>query len=196
MVYYLLRGNAQWVWLLISSLGFYALASGGFLVFVLVEALLIFAFTKVFETKKSKGLFILELVLIFGIVVVLKYAGWFGPGFAGFLARLNFAGKTAGGSLNYIVPLGISYYSISGISYSIDVFRDKYPSEKNFAKVLTFISFFPVLTQGPINRYDELNKQLFTYHKFRYENLTYGILRMIWGFFKKAVIADRLVGAV
>ncbi|MCQ2529959.1 MAG: hypothetical protein MJ086_01705 [Lachnospiraceae bacterium] len=181
---------------MVSSLGFYALASGGFLVFVLVEALLIFAFTKVFETKKSKGLFILELVLIFGIVVVLKYAGWFGQGFASLLGQLNFAGKTAGSSLNYIVPLGISYYSISGISYSIDVFRDKYPAENNFAKVLTFISFFPVLTQGPINRYDELSKQLFTYHKFQYENLTYGILRMIWGFFKKLVVAERLSAVV
>ena len=186
LVYYLLPGRLQWMWLLAAGLVFYALCSYGLVLVPAADALIAFCFGKYFETKKKKWMMVLELVLIIGILFVFKYAGWLGTGWTGLLTGFSF-----GRAETWLVPLGISYFSIMAISYSVDVFRGVSEAEKNFAKLLLYLSFFPVMTQGPICRYEEMRRQLTTYHKFRYENLTSGIQRMIWGFFKKLVLSGR-----
>ena len=93
--------------------------------------------------------------------------------------------------VNIIVPMGISFYTFASIGYIIDVGRGKYDAERNLGRYALFVSFFPSIIQGPINRYDDVGKQLAEPHRFSYENLTYGAQLILWGFFKKLVIADR-----
>ena len=93
--------------------------------------------------------------------------------------------------MNIIVPMGISFYTFSSIAYIIDIGRGKYDAERHLGKYALYVSFFPCIIQGPINRYNDVGKQLGEPHKFSYENLTYGAQLILWGFFKKLVIADR-----
>lgn len=187
LVYYLIPGKIRWIWLLLAGLVFYALASGGLILVPLIDALVAYLFGKLFETRKKRILMFLELVLIIGVLILFKYAGWFGSFWPQAVKDLSFLSPE-----NLIVPLGISYYSIMAISYSVDVYRDTIRAEQSFAKLLLFLTFFPVVTQGPICRYEDTMRQLTEVHRFRYENLTFGIQRMIWGFFKKLVISERL----
>ena len=92
--------------------------------------------------------------------------------------------------------MGISFYTFKSIGYLIDVNRGKHPAQKNVAKFALFVSFFPQIIQGPISRYDVLSKTLYEEHAFDSEKIRRGLMRVLWGFFKKLVIADRLVTAV
>lgn len=91
-----------------------------------------------------------------------------------------------------IVPLGISYYTFSIISYLVDIYRKKYPAQKNLFKFLLFVVYFPKILQGPIARYDKLAPSLYEGHSFDFQRISLGLQLFIWGIFKKLVIADRL----
>ncbi|MBR5931598.1 MAG: MBOAT family protein [Lachnospiraceae bacterium] len=187
LVYYLTPQKGQWIVLLLASLVFYWLCSKGFLIFLLLFAGIIYVFARSFETGKKKLLVLLEVAILIVLLIVLKYAGWFGDGFVRFLSTISFQKP-----LSFVAPLGISYVLLTGIGYSVDVFRGTVTAEKNFLKVLSFLSFFPAITQGPINRFSDLSGQLMEGHRFSYEALVFGIQRMLWGFVKKLVIAGRL----
>jgi len=97
---------------------------------------------------------------------------------------------------SFIAPLGISFYTFQSIGYLLDSYWEKVQPEKNFLKVLLFVSFFPQMTQGPISSYSDLHDELFTVHSFEYDRYVCGAERMIWGFFKKMVVADALAPCV
>lgn len=92
-----------------------------------------------------------------------------------------------------VVPVGIAFYTLQLSGYLIDVYREKYKAEKNFLKFISFSTFFPLMLQGPISRYGQLADQLYNKAKRTdiYRNFTFGAQLMLWGFFKKLVIADR-----
>ncbi|MGB4985107.1 MAG: MBOAT family O-acyltransferase, partial [Erysipelotrichaceae bacterium] len=92
----------------------------------------------------------------------------------------------------FILPIGISFYTLQLISYLIDVYRDKTILERNYFKLLLFASFFPTMIEGPICRYNDVKPQLFQNEKIDYANLKNGILRISYGAIKKIVVADRL----
>ena len=94
--------------------------------------------------------------------------------------------------INLLVPLGLSYYTFNSIGYLIDIGRGRQEAVKNLGKFALFVSFFPSITQGPLFRYCDVGVQLTSPHAFKYENLKYGAQLMMWGFFKKMVIADRV----
>ncbi len=98
--------------------------------------------------------------------------------------------------VNIIVPLGISFYSFQAMGYLIDIGRGRYEAERHFGRLALFLSFFPTIVQGPINRYGDIGPQLASEHKFDYDNLKFGAQLILWGFFKKMVIADRAAPAV
>ena len=133
--------------------------------------------------KKQRRLFYLTLILNFGVLALLKYTS----------PVLEAAGRPA---LNLVLPLGISFYTFQSMGYLIDVYGEKYAPEKNPAKFALFVSFFPQLIQGPIARHDQLAHQLTEPHRFDWENIHRGALLMLWGFFKKKVIADRALPLV
>lgn len=94
-------------------------------------------------------------------------------------------------ALELFLPLGISFYTLQAISYVIDVYRGKYKADRHFGRVALFLSFFPTIVEGPIARYDQVAQQLYEGHSFNYVNLTQGAQLILWGMFKKLVIADR-----
>jgi D-alanyl-lipoteichoic acid acyltransferase DltB (MBOAT superfamily) len=94
-------------------------------------------------------------------------------------------------SISMIVPLGIYVYTLQSISYIVDVYRGKIQAETRLWRYGLFMSFFPIIMQGPISRYDQLAHQLSTPHSLEYTNLKFGAQLILWGYFKKLVIADR-----
>jgi len=134
------------------------------------------------------------LVFNFGILAVIKY-GDFAIENVNSVLNLFHTGKQLS-LIGFALPLGISFYTFQTMGYLIDVYREKYPYEKNIFKLALFISFFPQVIQGPISRFDDLKETLFGKHEFQLRNLTFGLQRILWGFFKKLVIADRLLIAV
>ena len=95
-------------------------------------------------------------------------------------------------SMNWVLPLGISFYTFQSVGYLIDVKRGKYPPEKNFFKYALFASFFPQMIQGPISRYDMLSKTLYDGADCDMDRLGRGLVRILWGAAKKLIVADRI----
>lgn len=91
-----------------------------------------------------------------------------------------------------ILPVGISFYTFQALSYTMDVYRNEIYAEKNFFRYALFVSFFPQLVAGPIERSKNLLKQLGMPKKFNFEKVKEGILLMLWGYFLKMILADRI----
>ena len=138
--------------------------------------------------RRYKIVLITVLILNIGILAYLKYfaaiTGFFG-------LDLSAEGPISAGRL--ILPLGISFYTFSAIGYTLDVYGGYAKAERNPLKLLLFLSFFPQIIQGPIARYNKLSPQLFADHKFDLRGLENGAILILWGMFKKLVIADRAV---
>lgn len=191
-IYYMVRKNWQWIVLLVASITFYICSGPVFLVY-----LVLFSFFTWYGAKKikrqgvdkprsEKGLKILAAILVFlniGILFIIKWSGME-------LALIN---RLFGTSLawRFIMPLGISFFTFQNTSYVIDVYRGKIPAEKNFLHYLLYASYFPYIVSGPINRYDKMERQLFSGHFFDKGSFYQGLLRILWGYFKEMVIADR-----
>jgi len=143
-------------------------------------------------TRNKKRICAAVLVFNFGILCFLKYYNFFADSLTSVLK--HFGGKVP--NLGLFLPLGISFYTFQSMGYIIDIYRKKYTAERNFFKFLLFVSFFPQIVQGPIAFYSDLAHQLYAGEDVRFENFKQGVLLVTWGFFKKLVIADRLVNTV
>ncbi|MCL2013543.1 MAG: MBOAT family protein [Oscillospiraceae bacterium] len=137
----------------------------------------------------KRWILLLALLINFGILAFFKYSGFFVSTVNSLMN--NFSAGASAETFDLLLPLGISFYTFQSLGYIIDVYRDKYNAEKNPAKFALFVSFFPQIIQGPISRYDQLAHQLFAPNKFEYERFKNGLLLILWGFFKKLIIADR-----
>ncbi len=173
-VYYAVPTRRRWMILLVASLAFYASYDPRMLAIVLMDGVLAYAFGLLFaritDGRLRRAALIVSVALIFAPLAAFKY--W----------NLPFG----------FVPLGISFYTMQAASYIIDVYNDKYPPDPNLARFLLFITFFPQVVQGPINRWDHLGPQLFKGHRFDAENIRAGLQIMIWGLLKKVLVADTL----
>jgi len=132
-------------------------------------------FDKKTAKKKNRVWVILTACLVFGLLAVCK-------------VRFTFQ--------NILLPLGLSFYMFQSVGYVLDVHRGTVKAEKNPLKHLLFVSYFPQLVQGPISKYGNLAPQLFAHHPYDGKQVAFGLQRMLWGFFKKMVIADRIAVAV
>lgn len=222
LLYYLVPKRAQWVVLLVASALFYAAAGGWYLPFILTTILTTFFLARVIEKrakddgdyiaahkadmtkeerkaykaagkKKRFRILVCGLVLNFGILAVLKYTG-FTVSIVNDILGLFTENTLTVPSL--ILPLGISFYTFRSTAYLIDVYRSKAQAATNLGKYALFISFFPAVMQGPICRYKDLALQFDAPHRAEWENLSAGLLRLLWGMFKKLVVADTLMVAV
>ena len=206
-LYYLLPKKVQWIVLLVVSYAFFL--SGGLrtISYLLFTTLITYGTARYIsycnelnEIAKennykllSKRLKIekrqvitLGLVANFGVLFFLKYWRYIAESINEIMQADNLS------IINIILPLGISFYMFQSVGYVIDVYRNKYKAEKNFAKFALFVSFFPQIIQGPISRFDNLASQLFAKNKFSFDNMKDGIQLAMWGYFKKLIIADRL----
>lgn len=211
-LYFLLPKKCQWVVLLVASMVFYLASGWKGIVFILVTVDTQFFLALALERKNNdmaeelasgeldgkqkkqikqkyatqKKRYVLLAVLInLGILCFFKFAN---P----LIESLNGIFHLRMDRLDLVVPLGLSYYTFKSIGYVIDVYRGRIKAQRNIFKLALYISYFPALLQGPIDRYEDLADQLFAQHKFDYQRMTFGLQRILWGFIKKLVIADRI----
>ncbi|MDO4176998.1 MAG: MBOAT family O-acyltransferase [Bacillota bacterium] len=208
-VYYAIPIKWRWLVLLTASYAFYLISSPKTFVFVLFTTVITFfggkkigeyntsyndymaihkkemsrderKEAKAANQKKKRKIVALILILNFGILAVLKYFRYY----------LQAMGLFDTGTL--LIPLGISFYTFQSAAYIIDLYRNKMDADTNIAKFALFTSFFSQIIQGPIPRHNQLAPQLYEGHKFDYHNLSFGAQLILWGFFKKLIIADRV----
>ena len=187
VVLFLLRGGWQRGWLLLASVAFYAAWDPRYL--VLLGATIMSAHFGALQIERSahsgaRKLWVaLPVVVSLGILFVFKYLG-FVSSFA--LAPFGIAPP----EFAFVLPIGISFYTFQALSYVIDVHRKKVSAEKSFWNTALYVSFFPQLVAGPIERPAHLMPQLKGQFKFEQANVVSGLRRMLWGFFKKLAVAD------
>ncbi len=212
VLYFLLPKKIQWIVLLAGNLFFYTYSGYRNLIYIIgctfftwAGALLNDKISRTMPSglskeerdrlrestgRKKKAVTAAVLILTLGTWIVLKYGR--------FLLDSVHPLVTYGSSKKFfpsfapLVPLGMSFYTFDAVGYMLDVSRGKYRAEKNFFRYMTFITYFPHIIQGPFSRFDELGKTLFTEHRFSYDRLCQGAARMLWGYFKKLIIADKL----
>jgi D-alanyl-lipoteichoic acid acyltransferase DltB (MBOAT superfamily) len=139
------------------------------------------------ETKR-KLLLIISIAVNLLFLGFFKYFNFFVDNFA--LSFSFFGMRLNASHLNIILPVGISFYTFQTMSYSIDVYKKKLQPTKDFIAFAAFVSFFPQLVAGPIERANNLLPQFYARRQFNYNNAIDGCKQMLWGFFKKIVIAD------
>ena len=215
-LYYLVPKRAQWVVLLCGSVVFYAFAGVTCCVFLLAVIAVSYLTVavmgkrqracaawldankelpkeqrKAYKNKSKKGNLAIVCTGIVILGAALVYAKFI-SGYFGF--KVDESGLHLG---KYALEImGISYYTFIAIGYMLDVYREKAPVQRNFAKHALFVGFFPQLVMGPISKYSDVGEQYFTPHAFAGKNLYCGALRIAWGFFKKLVVADAIAPAV
>ena len=196
--YYVVPHRYRWVLLLLASYVFYATLSVQFIPLLLIST----AFTYVIgiliekqERKEQK-----KRLMWVGVSVLVFFLGWF--------KYFNFVNDSlrsfaVWSGFDYdvpyreiVLPLAISFYTFQAISYVVDVSRGKQKAERHYGYFSVYFAFFPQLVAGPIERAKKLLPQLKTEQHLDYDNISYGIQRIIWGFFKKTLIADRLAPIV
>lgn len=123
-----------------------------------------------------------------GFLAVFKYYNFFASSFQLALSQIGL--KVELGSLNFILPVGISFYTFHGLSYVIDIYKNRIKPERNFIDYSLFVSFFPLLVAGPIERATHLLPQILQKREFDYGKAVDGLRQILWGLFKKIVIAD------
>lgn len=223
VLYYFVPKKFQWCLLLAASYAFYLFSGVKQLFFILATTVITYLSGRIMQklrdnyksalaalpedtskedkrkmkkaaNEKIHKVQVATIIVDLGILAVVKYLN-----FA--IANVNslftlFKYDASLPLLNIIVPLGISFYTFQSMGYIIDIGRGKYEAEKNFGKLALFVSFFPSIVQGPISRFDDVGKQLQQEHSFSFDNLVMGAELILWGFFKKLVIADRIAPVV
>lgn len=223
LLYYLMPRKRQWFILLLGSYLFYFQANPCYLIYMIAITALTYVaaymidrnlenqkhYLKEYgseldrESKKTYKKRQLQLrhrwkvfciIAVIAILAITKYTNFMISNVNSLLNRFSDFGNIS--FVNIVLPLGISFYTFMAIGYVIDVYRENIKAEKNFLKLALFLSFFPQLIQGPISRFGALSQTLYREHSFDAKQVCFGIQRMLWGYFKKLVIADRILIAV
>lgn len=198
VLYYSIPWKFQWGFLLLCSVTYCLLAGQGALLLYPIFTVAacdtgtrLLSRTPAQEEKKRRGILLVTILVNIGILFALKYVNFFINTVNG-TAHLFGVSKNPLSGVDFLVPLGISFYTFSLLGYVIDVYYGLAEHQKNGLKLALYGMYFPNLISGPILKYREHAEQFFTPHAFDYRQVTRGLQRMIWGFFKKLVIAERL----
>lgn len=223
VLYYIIPKKAQWVLLLIASYGFYFSAGTFYPLFLLAATIITYTAAICIENAKEREKVYLKehagefaqreekkafkkkeavkrrrmmqagLLLCLLMLGVFKYADFVVDNINSIFVALNMEKEFAYPDL--LLPMGISFYTFQSISYLLDVYWGKTKAQRNFFKYMLFVSFFPQLMQGPISRYSNLSQTLYEEHDFQWKQVSFGLERMLWGYFKKMVVADTILTA-
>ena len=190
LIYYIVPRKSQWIVLLIFSYLYYIAGGPRYVVFILFSTLVTWLMALLIEKaegkenhKGARKLLILGLILNFGMLGIVKYTN-FAVENINALLHLNLRG------IQLLLPLGISFYTFQSSGYLLDVYWKRCKAERHPLKYALFVSFFPQILQGPIGRYSRLADQLYAEHRFEGNNIIRGFERILWGFFKKMILAD------
>ena len=190
LVYYIVPNKFQWLVLLCFSYIYYLAGGVRYVGFILFSTLVTWGIALAVEKaeaggshKSARNFLVLGLILNFGMLGVIKYTNFMIENLNA-LFHMNLRG------MEILLPLGISFYTFQSSGYLLDVYWKRCDAERNPVKYALFVSFFPQILQGPIGRYSRLAHQLYEPHKFEGKNITRGFERILWGFFKKMILAD------
>lgn len=192
--YFMIPHRFRWILLLLASYYFYMCWSVKYVVLLLFTTIVCyFAAIGIYRSDK-KGVRLFYLItcvsIYLGTLFFFKYFNFFSESVNALFARFNIFYNVP--TYQFLLPVGISFYTFQAIGYTVDVYRGSIKPEYHFGKFALFKSFFPQLVAGPIERASNLLPQFSQKFSFNYERIRDGIVLMAWGFFKKVVIADRL----
>ena len=201
VVYFVLPHKFRWIWLLAASCFFYLCYNPWYAIFLGVSTLVTYASglligksarlaDPVRAARQKKIWVALSFCINIGILSVFKYLNLFSEIGAGILSLTGV--PTAAAHFDLLLPVGISFYTFQALSYTVDVYRGDVPPERHLGKYALFVSFFPQVTSGPIEKSKNFLPQLDEVHIFDYDRARRGVLLMLWGYFQKMVVADRL----
>lgn len=198
ILYYSIPRKFQWGFLLLCSVCYCLLAGQWVLMFYPVLSVSacytgtrLLSQTPAQEEKKRRRILMMTILVNIGILFVLKYVNFLINTANGAAYLLGVSENPISG-VDFLVPLGISFYTFSLLGYVIDVYYGLAAHQENGFKLALYGLYFPNLISGPILKYREQAEQFFAPHDFDYRQVTRGLQRMVWGFFKKLVIAERL----
>lgn len=218
--YYVVPKKFQWIVILIANVYFYAQAKLVYLVYILAATIFTFLGANILEKTNSRGakmasqahnseekksirekilskkkrICFVTICFVMSAWVVLKYGNFILNNVG--LVFEKFQISYQKDPITVLLPIGISFYTFHAVGYLVDIYRGKYPAEKNFLKLFAFMSYFPHIIQGPFSRFDHTGKSILEGHSFSYDRLCEGCARILWGFFKKLLVADKLGIAV
>lgn len=193
LIYFLLPHKFRWFWLLLVSIYFYMTFIP---IYVLILALLIiidYSLGILIERNQGKMktfFLILSILSTCSVLAIFKYFNFLSinlSSLANFL-HWNYSTKI----LELALPIGLSFHTFQSLSYVIEVYRKRQKAEKNLGIYSLYVMFYPQLVAGPIERPYNMIYQFYEKHSFEFKRVTQGLMIMLWGFFKKVVIADRL----
>ncbi len=194
VLYFLTPGKYRWVLLLAASYYFYMCWEPAFALFLALSTLIDYycglQMGKSKDRKEKRNYFLLSIFCNLGLFFGFKYLDFFNASIKALLQPFNILYDIP--VLNIVAPLGISYFTFKKLSYIIDIYRENREPERHLGKFALFVSFFPEITAGPIDRANTLLPQFSKVYSFDYARVTGGLKLMAWGMFKKVVIADRL----
>jgi alginate O-acetyltransferase complex protein AlgI len=192
-LYFVLPYQKRWLLLLISSCYFY-MAFVPIYILILGVTIVIDYFAGIYiensEGKRRKRFLIFSLIANIGVLAVFKYYNFLNYNFS-FLMR-GFGMTNPIPYLSILLPIGLSFHTFQAMSYTIEVYRGNQKAERHFGIYSLYVMFYPQLVAGPIERPQNILHQFREKYDFDYERVVDGLKLMLWGFFKKLVIADRL----
>jgi len=193
-LYFLLPHRFRWMLLLGASYYFYMCWKAEYLILILLSTLVDYfaaiQMSKQTVSSKRKIYLILSLFVNLGLLFGFKYFNFFNDSLRTIFDQFNVFYNVP--TFKVLLPVGISFYTFQTLSYTIDVYRGKREPERHLGIFALYVAFFPQLVAGPIERSTRLLPQLVKKYNFDYDRVTDGLKLMLWGFFKKVVIADRV----
>jgi alginate O-acetyltransferase complex protein AlgI len=193
LLYYLLPQKVRWLLLLIASYTFYMFWRPEFALLIAASTVIDWAVAlgmgRCTTQRQRVPLLILSLAGNLGMLALFKYADFF-------ISSLNRVAGTGLDELDWVLPVGISFYTFQTLSYTLDVYRGQIQPEHNLGRFALFVIYFPQLVAGPIERYADLAPQLAVRHTLNYDNFARGFRLVLLGLAVKMVVADRLAGYV
>lgn len=196
LIYFVLPARIRYIWLLVASYYFYMCWNPVYVVLIVLSTVITYVCGRsvdVLQEKKLKKLVIaMSFISNLGILIYFKYTGFLINTINSLLTAIHFQRIP---TFDVLLPVGISFYTFQALGYTVDVYRGEVKAERNFLKYALFVSFFPQLVAGPIERSRNLLNQIndeVNHKLWNYERVTSGLIMMLWGFFLKVVIADRI----
>lgn len=190
-IYFLLPHRVRWVWLLAASYYFYMSWNVKYALLIVLSTLTTYAAGLLIHRGRHKKLWVFFAFAVnLSILFFFKYFNFFLDNLSAGLALAGIAFKRP--AFDVMLPVGISFYTFQALSYTVDVYRGEVEPERNPFRYALFVSFFPQLVAGPIERSRNLMGQLYERHDFDPDRVRDGLLLMLWGMFEKIVVADRL----
>lgn len=194
ILYWAVPHKFRWPVLLVSSYYFYMSWNPEYVILIFLTTVVSYGAALGIERAKKKRtkrwILLLALGVCLGILFTFKYFNFFSASVTSLLSL--FAIRLSPVTVNLLLPVGISFYTFQTLSYVIDVYRGDVPAERNLGVYAAFVSFFPQLVAGPIERTGNLLPQITSEKTFDQAKASYGLKLMAWGFFKKLAVADVL----